>query len=278
MSLISFSVVLAAVLYLAAAAILITPLVRGRKREDATRLRALTGWLALVGLAAHSIVLQQTLFLDSALNLSIVSVGSLTSWTAVLMVLVASLTRPLENLGTAVLPVAALLVFLSWMLPGEPVLSRPMTGAQSTHIIVSLLAYSLMFLAALQSVLLILQERHLRKHQPGGFVRALPDMETMEYLMFSMIHAGLGLLTLTVISGVFFSELLFGKPLQMTHHIVLSITSWLVFTVLVLGRWRFGWRGRTAASLTMVGFVLLMLAYFGSKFVFEVLRGSSSLT
>lgn len=273
MSLVSFSSVIASALYLVAAALLATPLIQARQRGATTRLRLQAGLIVVAGLIAHGVVLQQTLILHSALNLSIVSVGSLTAWTAVLMVLAASLTRPLENLGIAVLPIAALLVLLSWLLPGEPVLSRPMSNAQSAHIVVSLLAYSLMFLAALQSVLLMAQEKQLRKHQPGGFIRALPDMETMEYLMFSMIHAGLLLLTLTVVSGVFFSELLFGKALQMTHHIVLSITSWGVFTVLVIGRWRFGWRGRTAASLTLVGFVLLMLAYFGSKFVFEVLRG-----
>ncbi len=273
MSSVSIPTMLAAGFYLAAATLLVRSLLRTRKRDAATHLRPRIGMLVLAGLIAHSVVLHQVLVIDTVLNLSIISVGSLTSWTAVLMLLVASLARPLENLGIAVLPVAILMVLLSWVLPGEPVLSRPMTTAQSAHIVISLLAYSLIFLAALQSILLMLQERHLRKHQPGGFVRALPPMETMEYLTFWMIHTGLALLTLTIISGVFFSEMLFGRPLQTTHHTVLSIASWVVFAVLVVGRWHFGWRGRTAASLTLVGFALLILAYFGSKFVFEVLRG-----
>jgi ABC-type uncharacterized transport system permease subunit len=264
--------ILAIGLYLAAAALLITPWFRAGQQKISANFRWPTGILVVFGMIAHIFVLYQVIVLGSVLNLSIISVGSLTSWTAVFILLLASLTRPLQNLGIAVLPVAALTILLGWLLPGEPVLSRPMTTLQSVHIIISLLAYSLIFLAALQSVLLLLQERHLRKHQPGVFVRVLPPMETMEYLMFWMIYVGLALLTLTVISGVFFSEALFGKPLKFTHHTVLSIASWIVFATLVIGHWRLGWRGRTAVRWTLAGFGLLILAYYGSKFVFEVLR------
>ncbi len=272
MSTVTVASILAIGLYLSAAGLLITPWFRAEQQKVTADFRWPTGALVLIGLIAHSFALHQAIVLDSVLNLSIISVGSLTSWTAVLMLLLASLARPLQNLGIAVLPVAALTVLLGWLLPGEPVLSRPMTTAQSVHIIISLLAYSLIFLAALQSVLLLLQEKQLRQHQPGGFVRVLPPMETMEYLMFWMIYVGLGLLTLTVVSGVFFSEALFGKPLKLTHHTVLSIASWIVFAILVIGHWRFGWRGRTAVRWTLIGFGLLILAYYGSKFVFEVLR------
>jgi len=272
MSTVTTASILATGLYLAATGLLITPWFRAEQLEVSTGFRWPTGALVLFGLIAHSFALRQTIVLDSALNLSIISVGSLTSWAAVLMLFIASLVRPLQNLGIVVLPVAALTILLGWLMPGEPVLSRPMTTPQSVHIIVSLLAYSLIFLAALQSVLLLLQEKHLRQHQPGGFIRVLPPMETMEYLMFWLIYVGLGLLTLTVISGVFFSETLFGKPLKFTHHTVLSIASWIIFTTLVIGHWRFGWRGRTAVRWTLIGFGLLILAYFGSKFVLEVLR------
>ena len=89
--------------------------------------------------------------------------------------------------------------------------------------------------------------------------------------MFSMIGLGFLLLTLTLISGIFFSEAVFGKPLRFTHHILLSLIGWCVFGILLLGRWRFGWRGRTALHWTLSGFVLLALGYFGSKFVLEVI-------
>ncbi|MFV1996799.1 MAG: inner membrane protein YpjD [Acidiferrobacterales bacterium] len=272
MSTVTAASVLAIGLYLAATGLLVTPWFRLEQQEVSAGFRWPAGTLMLLGLIAHSFALRQAIVLDSVLNLSIISVGSLTSWAAVFMLFLASLARPLQNLGIAVLPVAALTILLGWLMPGEPVLSRPMTTPQSLHIIVSLLAYSLIFLATIQSILLLLQEKHLRQHQPGGFIRALPPMETMEYLMFWLIYVGLGLLTLTVISGVFFSETLFGKPLKFTHHTVLSIASWVIFSILVAGHWWFGWRGRTAVRWTLIGFLLLILAYFGSKFVFEVLR------
>jgi ABC-type uncharacterized transport system permease subunit len=75
---------------------------------------------------------------------------------------------------------------------------------------------------------------------------------------------------------VFFSEELFGKPLRFTHHIVLSIIAWAVFGMLLVGRRLYGWRGRTAVRWTLAGFTLLVLGYFGSKFVLEVLLGRAS--
>lgn len=262
------------ILYLTATVLLIRRLRDPDLRQSSSSIRRQVGLFAIAGLIVHIMVLHQVLFLESALNLSITSVGLLISWVAVCMLLLSSLARPLENLGIAVFPVAALAILVSWLMPGDHVLSQPMTPAQSTHIIVSLLAYSLMFLATLQSVLLLLQERRLRQHHTGGFIRVLPPMETMEDLMFLMIRLGLALLTLTIISGVFFSEALFGKPLILTHHTVLSIAAWLVFSILVIGHWQFGWRGRTAIRWTIIGFMLLILAYFGSKFVFEIIRGN----
>jgi ABC-type uncharacterized transport system permease subunit len=94
----------------------------------------------------------------------------------------------------------------------------------------------------------------------------------MEGLMFLMIGSGFFLLTLTLISGIFFSEILFGKPLQFTHHTVLSIAAWLVFGMLLLGHWKLGWRGRIAIRWTLIGFSLLILAYFVSKFILENLK------
>jgi ABC-type uncharacterized transport system permease subunit len=125
-------------------------------------------------------------------------------------------------------------------------------------------------LASVQGLLLMWQERGLRQRHPGGFIRALPPMQTMETLMFQMIGVGFVLLTLTLISGIFFSEEVFGRPLKLTHHIVLSLVAWAVFATLLAGRRFYGWRGRTAVRLTLTGFTLLVLGYFGAKFVLEV--------
>ncbi len=269
---ISFLSIITIILYLATAALLWRPLMQANKQDELPKNPALVVAIVIAGLIAHSLIIRQQFFLDGGLNLSITNVGSLISWVAVFTLLAVSLARPFQNLGIAILPLAAFTVLASWVFPGSAVLSHPTTTAQTIHIVVSLLAYSLLFLAALQSLMLLVQERHLRQHQPGGFMRALPPMETMEGLMFLMIGSGFALLTLTLISGIFFSEALFGKPLQLTHHTLLSIAGWIVFGILLLGHWKLGWRGRTAIRWTLVGFFLLILAYFGSKFVFEILK------
>jgi len=138
-------------------------------------------------------------------------------------------------------------------------------------VIVSLLAYSLLGVALFQAVVLGVQERALHRRQAGGFLKNLPPLETMERLLFRMLGIGFILLTLTLVSGLFFSEQTFGRPLRFNHHIVLSIVAWMVFAVLLVGHWRFGWRGRTATRLTVAGFLLLVLGYFGTKFVLEVI-------
>jgi ABC-type uncharacterized transport system permease subunit len=178
--------------------------------------------------------------------------------------------------GTLILPVAAATLLLEWLWPA-PALALPGTSpAQAAHIVISLLAYSLLSVAVVQSLVLGLQERALHRRHAGGFLRNLPPLETMEHLLFRMIAVGFALLTLTLISGVFFSEELFGKPLRFTHHIVLSIIAWAIFGTLLAGRRLYGWRGRTAVRWTLAGFSLLVLGYFGSKFVLEVLLGRAS--
>jgi len=93
----------------------------------------------------------------------------------------------------------------------------------------------------------------------------------MEHFLFQLIAAGFALLTLALFTGLIFVQNLFAQHL--VHKTVLSLLAWLVFAVLLWGRWRFGWRGRTAIRWTLGGFASLMLAYFGSKLVLELILG-----
>jgi ABC-type uncharacterized transport system permease subunit len=120
------------------------------------------------------------------------------------------------------------------------------------------------------TILLAFQERALRNHRlDSSLIRALPPLTLTETLMFRLIGAGFVLLTLTLLSGVLFVDNLFAQHL--VHKTVLSIAAWIVFGVLLFGRWRWGWRGRRAVRLTLAGMVVLLLAFFGSKFVLEVI-------
>jgi ABC-type uncharacterized transport system permease subunit len=140
------------------------------------------------------------------------------------------------------------------------------------HILISVISYSLLTLAALQAILLAIQNQQLRNRHPGGFVRAMPPLETMECLLFRLIGIGFLLLSISLLSAVPYTQNLVEQHL--IHKTVLSITAWVVFAILLWGRWRFGWRGRTAIRWTLGGFAVLMLAYFGSKLVLELIIGS----
>jgi ABC-type uncharacterized transport system permease subunit len=113
-------------------------------------------------------------------------------------------------------------------------------------------------------------ERQLHRRGTVAFPH-LPPLLTLEALLFRMIAAAFVFLTLTLVTGIAFSETLFGRALRLDHKTVFALLSWLIFGLLLAGRWRYGWRGRTALRWTLSGFVLLMLAYVGSRFVLEVL-------
>ena len=104
----------------------------------------------------------------------------------------------------------------------------------------------------------------------------LPPLLTMEAMLFRLIHVAFLLLTVTLVSGIFFSEDLFGRALRFDHKTVFAMLSWLIFVALLLGRHLRGWRGRIALRWTLTGFAALLLAYVGSRFVLEVILGRVS--
>ena len=139
------------------------------------------------------------------------------------------------------------------------------------HILASVLGYGLLTLAAAQALVVVTQEWLLRQRKALGLLRAMPPLESMDVFLFQIIIAGFVFISLSLASGLLFLEDPFAQHLL--HKTVLSIIAWLVFLVLLTGRWRRGWRGRTAVRYTLSGYALLVLAYFGSKFVLEVLLG-----
>jgi len=102
-------------------------------------------------------------------------------------------------------------------------------------------------------------------------VMRLPPLQTMERLLFQLIFFGFFLLTLTLLSGLLFVHDLFGQHL--VHKTFLSFAAWLIFGGLLIGRLRYGWRGRSAIRWVMYGYVTLILAYFGSKLILEQILG-----
>ena len=225
--------------------------------------------LAIIAALLHTGVLYLTIGTPSGLNLGIFNVASLTGWMVTLLWLLASLKQPVENLGILLLPLVALaVVFKNLLFPNHALIIEA-DWRLETHILGSMLAYSVLSIAAVQALLLAIQERQLRLRRLGGVLHALPPLQTMENLLFRLISLGFILLSMSLLSGILFLEDIFAQHL--VHKTVLSLIAWVVFAVLLWGRRRFGWRGRTAIRWTLAGFATLMLAYFGSKLVLELL-------
>ena len=175
--------------------------------------------------------------------------------------------RRMSALGVIVFPLAAASL-AGYALTGHQV-ADALEWRVQLHAWCALLAYATLAIAALLAVLLWAQERALRRRELHGWMRALPPLTELESLLFRTITVGFALLTATLLTGVLFVEDFLAQHLL--HKTVLSLLSWLAFGALLLGRWRYGWRGRVAVRWTLAAMALLVLAFFGSKFVLELL-------
>jgi ABC-type uncharacterized transport system permease subunit len=225
-------------------------------------------------LLLHAGGLALAVFRDGRLFLSVGSVLS-----AILLVTVAihwfgSFLHNLRGLQMFVFPLAGLCALGPAVFSPREALPGGAPWMLATHIVVALLAYGLLTIGALHALLLSVLNRRLRA---GGSLppalAGLPPLLTMEAMLFRILVAGFALLSATVLSGLLFSEELFGIPLALTHKNVFTLLSWLIFAALLAGRFVFGWRGRVALRWTLWGFGALVLAYLGSRIVVEVVLG-----
>lgn len=225
--------------------------------------------ISIFALLVHSQLLYQGIFSEQGLNLGIFNAFSLVSWLIVLMLIITAFSKPIENLGIVLFPLAAIAVLFEISWPSHHIINSTGPWQLQAHIMFSFLAYSLFTIAMVQAVILYIQDKHLRNHQPGRFILSLPPLQSMEYLLFQIITAGYCLLSIGLMTGFLFLDDIFTKHL--THKTILSIVAWFIFTILLWGRYRYGWRGRKAIHWTLGGFITLMLAYFGSKLVLELI-------
>lgn len=136
------------------------------------------------------------------------------------------------------------------------------------HIVSSIIAFGVLSIAGVYALFIALIDHLLRQHHLNRLVQTLPALETLEHLMFLLITSGFVVLGFSLVTGLVWVDDIFGQHLA--HKTLLSIFAWLVFAVLLWGRWKRGWRGRVAVRMTLIGIALLLLSYFGSKFVLEV--------
>lgn len=231
-------------------------------------------WL-LAALLAHGVSLANEIFPGDAMHFSFSIAVSLIVWLAIAFYWIESFYARMEGLQMFVLPAAAVGALLPIIFPGQHLLVHAGSLPFRVHFLIAMLAYSLFTLAALHAILMAVAEKGLHRGRLTPLMASLPPLLTMESLLFRLIHIAFVLLTLTLMSGVLFSESLFGKALTFNHKTVFAFLSWIIFAHLLAGRHFRGWRGRKALRWTLAGFAALLLAYVGSRFVLEVLLGRS---
>lgn len=261
--------------FLAAALYVVCTLIPGTRRLAASALTTLA-WLV------HGAALWLLLFSPDALRVGFALMLSAALWVSVLVFgleyWLESRNFSLDGLKVLLLPNAALMVVLPVFFPGNQIALAGKTTMFPWHLSVALLAYSTLTIAAFHALVMTLQDAHLHKlrgnqkqHWLYTAIENLPALMTMEKILFRLVFIGFVMLTLTVLSGVVFSEQVLGVAFKWDHKTLLSLFSWTLFGILLAGRkWR-GWRGKTVLSFTLGGFLTLLMAYVGSRFVLEVL-------
>ena len=249
--------------------------VAGAENLQSAPPRAAEHYAVLVPLGLHALLLEQSLFGADGLHLGVGNAVSAILWLTVVIYWLGNFYYRLDGLQALVLPLAACAAVLPVLLPATHALPNTQLATFKIHLLIAMLAYSLFTIASLHVLLMALLEKRLHDGTltHGNVLQKLPPLLTMEALLFRIIWAGFILLTLTLASGVVFSEALFGKAATFNHKTVFGVVSWIIFAALLGGRHIYGWRGRVAVRWTLAGFLTLVLAYIGSKFVVEVILG-----
>jgi len=229
-------------------------------------------YLLLPGLLAivlHALALYGSMVSPIGINLGFYNALSLVAAFITLFTLLAILRYQIEIMGIITMSATIVILLFDMTNTSSHLLAPGSSGGLIVHVLVSLIAYSVLALAALYALILSVQNSFLHSHNPGGIIRLLPPLKTMESLLFETILIGFIGLCVSLLSGLVFLDDMFAQ--RLVHKTILSILAWVVFAILLIGHWFLGWRGRTAIRWTLGGFLSLMLAYFGTKFVIEVL-------
>ena len=226
-------------------------------------------------LTVHAAALYFDMFGEGGIRFSFALAISVIFWLAVVLHGFESLAHRQRGLLALVLPTTTAAVLLPLIFPVEHPLVHIDSLLFRVHFILAMLAYGVFLLATLQACLLWIAERDLHHPQRLTAERRFPPLLRMENLLFRMLGIAFLLLTGSLATGLLVSEQFYGQWIRGDHKTIFAFLSWLIFGALLLGRHLRGWRGRKATGWTIAGFVMLLLAYVGSRFVLEVLLDRS---
>ena len=255
--------IIAALLYTASGAYLATQVIK----QTILNIHALLGIIALA-LCFHAVGIYGISVKPEGIQLSFFVVISLIFWVINTIVLLSSFKKPLHNIFIFLLPCSVIAVITAMLSHSQSSILQ-LDNKLASHVVLSILAYSLLSIATLQALLLSYQNRQLKSKAGLHSLHFLPPLQTMEALLFEFVLVGELLLTLSIVTGFVFLENIFAQHL--VHKTFFSIIAWFVYGFLLIGKYKLGWRGNTAIRWTLAGFLFLMIAYFGSKLVLEII-------
>ena len=221
-------------------------------------------FLAIIG---HTILLYQWIETANGQDLSIMNLASMMTWLMGLLILTPGLKKPLANLALLIFPFSILSIIGASLSSSHHIVSTQLHKGVLLHILISILATSVLGLSAFQATLLWGQNHLLKTHHPNIVLRILPSLETMENFLFALIRVGFVLLTASLVTGFLYIEAFFSQALLPKTGF--AICAWGLFLILLLGHHFYGWRGTKAIHFTLGGIAALLIGYFGTQFWFS---------
>lgn len=224
-----------------------------------------------VGLLAHFIILKASISLNP-IDLSFSNALIATSFFSIFIFWLFNFNKNFNYLQPFLLIPTVLLLIIHPLFLSNHYLTNDLSPLFLTHIAIALLAYSLFTFSAYLAIFILIFEKKLhQKKKIDLLLSASQPLIEMENFLFNINKFGFILLTVTLASGILFSEQVFRTPLQFNHKTVFSILAWLIYGLLLAGKKLYGWRGRKSIYISLTAFLFLLLSYLGSKFVLEII-------
>lgn len=155
---------------------------------------------------------------------------------------------------------------------GRPLIADPAIGGWiAVHIVVSIVTYGLVTIAAVAALAAFVQERALKRRRPTALTRVLPSLADCEFLVVRLLLVGEAVLGVGLVTGMALAFRETGQILPFDHKTILTIATFVVIAGLLVAHYHSGMRGRRAARVVLLAYLLLTLGYPGVKFVTDVL-------
>jgi ABC-type uncharacterized transport system permease subunit len=223
--------------------------------------------LAVIAIVIHGAGLLDSVTRGGAINVSLVSSVSLIGLQLAIIGTLAAVDSDLRGVAAGLIVLAAPAALATQTSAAE-VTGSGLSWQLQTHVFTAMFAYGLLAAGAIVAVYALIQDHRLRAAKLSTVNHLFAPLEKTERVLYGVASAGITVLAMSMALGITFVENLFAQHL--VHKTVLSLIALLVFGILLAGRHFAGWRGKRAIYLYLGGFVLLFLAYFGSRYILEV--------